>query len=161
MITSSYCFTRFILICRYYSDCLQSVFTFVLSASNVSITTHFYYLNLLFLFQFLKLRVHKLDLIVRNNLHLWQLDFFQFTHMFQLISWYILTIFKYKGILNEKKLVIILSIICIIAGGYFTMEYLKQKEKKNNFGNDKKHEWKSIFVIILKMYNLLHLQKIR
>ncbi|PEF72994.1 hypothetical protein COL87_30610, partial [Bacillus pseudomycoides] len=28
----------------------------------------------------------------------------------------------------KKKLVIILSIICIIAGGYFTMEYLKQKE---------------------------------
>ncbi len=30
----------------------------------------------------------------------------------------------------KKKLVIILSIICIIAGGYFTMEYLKYKEKK-------------------------------
>ncbi|MGG3528708.1 DUF1433 domain-containing protein [Bacillus pseudomycoides] len=29
-----------------------------------------------------------------------------------------------------KKLVIILSIICIIAGGYFTMEYLNQKEKE-------------------------------
>ncbi|OUB53025.1 DUF1433 domain-containing protein [Bacillus cereus] len=33
----------------------------------------------------------------------------------------------------KKKLVIILSIICIIAGGYFTMEYLKQKEKEEEF----------------------------
>ncbi|MGQ7104803.1 DUF1433 domain-containing protein [Bacillus cereus group sp. Bce041] len=33
----------------------------------------------------------------------------------------------------KKKLVIILSIICIIAGGYFTMEYLKQKEKEEKF----------------------------
>ncbi|HHL3303798.1 TPA: DUF1433 domain-containing protein, partial [Bacillus cereus] len=33
----------------------------------------------------------------------------------------------------KKKLVITLSIICIIAGGYFTMEYLKQKEKKEIF----------------------------
>ncbi|MED3347570.1 DUF1433 domain-containing protein [Bacillus thuringiensis] len=33
----------------------------------------------------------------------------------------------------KKKLVIILSIICIIAGGYFTMEYLKQKEKEEQF----------------------------
>ncbi|HDR8134460.1 MULTISPECIES: DUF1433 domain-containing protein [Bacillus cereus group] len=33
----------------------------------------------------------------------------------------------------KKKLVIILSIICIIAGGYFTMEYLKYKEKKEIF----------------------------
>ncbi|EEL25243.1 hypothetical protein BK721_01905 [Bacillus thuringiensis serovar nigeriensis] len=33
----------------------------------------------------------------------------------------------------KKKLVIILSIICIIAGGYFTMEYLKQKEKEERF----------------------------
>ncbi|MBZ4224039.1 DUF1433 domain-containing protein [Bacillus wiedmannii] len=33
----------------------------------------------------------------------------------------------------KKKLVIILSIICIIAGGYFTMEYLKHKEKKEIF----------------------------
>ncbi|MCX2827803.1 DUF1433 domain-containing protein [Bacillus pseudomycoides] len=33
----------------------------------------------------------------------------------------------------KKKLVIILSIICIIAGGYFTMEYLKQKEKEKKF----------------------------
>ena len=49
--------------------------------------------------------------------------------MFQLISWYILTILKYKDF-YEEKLVIILSIICIIAGGYFTMEYLKYKEKK-------------------------------
>ncbi|EEM13812.1 DUF1433 domain-containing protein [Bacillus pseudomycoides] len=30
----------------------------------------------------------------------------------------------------KKILVIVLSIICIIAGGYFTMEYLKQKEKE-------------------------------
>ncbi len=30
----------------------------------------------------------------------------------------------------KKKLVIILSIICIIAGGYFTMEYLKQKRRR-------------------------------
>ncbi|HFU7054793.1 TPA: DUF1433 domain-containing protein [Bacillus cereus] len=33
----------------------------------------------------------------------------------------------------KKKLAIILSIICIIAGGYFTMEYLKQKEKEEKF----------------------------
>ncbi|MCU5097966.1 DUF1433 domain-containing protein [Bacillus wiedmannii] len=33
----------------------------------------------------------------------------------------------------KKKLVIILSIICIIAGGYFTMEYLKQKEEEAKF----------------------------
>ncbi|MET3198037.1 hypothetical protein COD82_08770 [Bacillus cereus] len=33
----------------------------------------------------------------------------------------------------KKKLVIVLSIICIIAGGYFTMEYLKQKEKEEQF----------------------------
>ncbi len=32
-----------------------------------------------------------------------------------------------------KKAVIILSIICIIAGGYFTMEYLKQKEEEEKF----------------------------
>ncbi|MGG0152327.1 DUF1433 domain-containing protein [Bacillus mycoides] len=36
----------------------------------------------------------------------------------------------------KKKLVIILSIICIIAGGYFTMEYLKQKEKEEKFWKD-------------------------
>ncbi|PEJ46079.1 DUF1433 domain-containing protein [Bacillus wiedmannii] len=33
----------------------------------------------------------------------------------------------------KKKTVIILSIICIIAGGYFTMEYLKQKEEEAKF----------------------------
>ncbi|MGK8688436.1 DUF1433 domain-containing protein [Bacillus cereus] len=33
----------------------------------------------------------------------------------------------------KKKLAIILSIICIIAGGYFTMEYLKQKEIEEKF----------------------------
>ncbi|PFY96114.1 hypothetical protein COL60_30665, partial [Bacillus pseudomycoides] len=33
----------------------------------------------------------------------------------------------------KKKLVIILSIICIITGGYFTMEYLKQKEQEEKF----------------------------
>ncbi|HDR6297859.1 TPA: DUF1433 domain-containing protein [Bacillus cereus] len=33
----------------------------------------------------------------------------------------------------KKKTVIILSIICIIAGGYFTMEYLKQKEEEEKF----------------------------
>ncbi|PHA26384.1 hypothetical protein COE84_23775 [Bacillus wiedmannii] len=33
----------------------------------------------------------------------------------------------------KKKLVIVLSIICIIAGGYFTMEYLKQKEIEEKF----------------------------
>ncbi|MES9690096.1 MULTISPECIES: DUF1433 domain-containing protein [Bacillus cereus group] len=33
----------------------------------------------------------------------------------------------------KKKLVIVVSIICIIAGGYFTMEYLKQKEKEEQF----------------------------
>ncbi|HFU7057203.1 DUF1433 domain-containing protein [Bacillus cereus group sp. RP37] len=31
------------------------------------------------------------------------------------------------------KKVMILSIICIIAGGYFTMEYLKQKEEEEKF----------------------------
>ncbi|OSM10406.1 hypothetical protein BTH38_25500 [Bacillus toyonensis] len=33
----------------------------------------------------------------------------------------------------KKKLVIVVSIICIIAGGYFTMEYLKQKEIEEKF----------------------------
>ncbi|OSM09513.1 hypothetical protein BTH38_30140 [Bacillus toyonensis] len=33
----------------------------------------------------------------------------------------------------KKKLVIILSIICIIAGGYFTMEYLNKKEQEEKF----------------------------
>ncbi|KAA0745206.1 DUF1433 domain-containing protein [Bacillus sp. AY3-1] len=33
----------------------------------------------------------------------------------------------------KKKLLIILSIICIIAGGYFTMEYLKHKEQEEKF----------------------------
>ncbi|KLA29091.1 DUF1433 domain-containing protein [Bacillus cereus] len=33
----------------------------------------------------------------------------------------------------KKKLAIILSIICIIAGGYFTMEYLKHKEIEEKF----------------------------
>ncbi|KYZ67028.1 DUF1433 domain-containing protein [Bacillus cereus] len=33
----------------------------------------------------------------------------------------------------KKKTVIILSIICIIAGGYFTMEYLKQKVQEEKF----------------------------
>ncbi|MBJ8117791.1 MULTISPECIES: DUF1433 domain-containing protein [Bacillus] len=33
----------------------------------------------------------------------------------------------------KKKTVIILSIICIIAGGYFTMEYLKHKEQEEKF----------------------------
>ncbi|PEA56716.1 hypothetical protein CON64_00290 [Bacillus pseudomycoides] len=33
----------------------------------------------------------------------------------------------------KKKLIVILSIIFIIAGGYFTMEYLKQKEKEEKF----------------------------
>lgn len=33
----------------------------------------------------------------------------------------------------KKKLVIILSIICIITGGYFTMEYLKHKEIEEKF----------------------------
>ena len=53
--------------------------------------------------------------------------------MFQLISWYILTIFNFKGISYENKLVIFTFIICIIAGGYFTMEYLKQKEQEEKF----------------------------
>ncbi|PET39188.1 hypothetical protein CN520_19445 [Bacillus cereus] len=38
----------------------------------------------------------------------------------------------------KKKLVIVLSIICIIAGGYFTMEYLKQKEIEEKFWNEQK-----------------------
>ncbi|MGG1152200.1 DUF1433 domain-containing protein [Bacillus wiedmannii] len=33
----------------------------------------------------------------------------------------------------KKKLLIILSIICIIAGGYFTIEYLKHKEQEEKF----------------------------
>ncbi|MGG0274962.1 DUF1433 domain-containing protein [Bacillus rhizoplanae] len=33
----------------------------------------------------------------------------------------------------KKKLIVILSIFFIIAGGYFTMEYLKQKEKEEQF----------------------------
>ncbi|MEK5300161.1 DUF1433 domain-containing protein [Bacillus sp. FSL R10-2201] len=38
----------------------------------------------------------------------------------------------------KKKLIIVLSIICIIAGGYFTMEYLKQKEIEEKFWNEQK-----------------------
>ncbi|MEI5889825.1 DUF1433 domain-containing protein [Bacillus cereus] len=33
----------------------------------------------------------------------------------------------------KNKLVIFTFIICIIAGGYFTMEYLKQKEQEERF----------------------------
>ncbi|MGN7195914.1 DUF1433 domain-containing protein [Bacillus wiedmannii] len=33
----------------------------------------------------------------------------------------------------KKKMIIILSIICIITGGYFTMEYLKHKEQEEKF----------------------------
>ncbi|PGV56662.1 hypothetical protein COD94_27720 [Bacillus cereus] len=33
----------------------------------------------------------------------------------------------------KKKLVIILTIICIIAGGYIMMEYVKQKEKEEQY----------------------------
>ncbi|MDZ5609964.1 DUF1433 domain-containing protein [Bacillus pseudomycoides] len=33
----------------------------------------------------------------------------------------------------KKKMIITLSIICIIAGGYLTMEYVKQKEKEEQF----------------------------
>ena len=33
----------------------------------------------------------------------------------------------------KNKLVIFTFIICIIAGGYFTMEYLKQKEQEEKF----------------------------
>ncbi|MDM5187435.1 DUF1433 domain-containing protein [Bacillus sp. DX4.1] len=36
----------------------------------------------------------------------------------------------------KKNLIIVLSIICIITGGYFTMEYLKQKEKEEKFWKD-------------------------
>ncbi|BCC69402.1 hypothetical protein BCJMU51_1092 [Bacillus cereus] len=51
----------------------------------------------------------------------------------------------------KKKTVIILSIICIIAGGYFTMEYLKQKEQEEKFWKVQEARVKSIFIIILKM----------
>ncbi len=51
----------------------------------------------------------------------------------------------------KKKTVIILSIICIIAGGYFTMEYLNQKEQEEKFWKVQEARVKSIFIIILKM----------
>ena len=48
----------------------------------------------------------------------------------------------------KKKLVITLTIICIIAGGYIAMKYVEKKNKKSCFGRNKKHEWKSTFVIM-------------
>ncbi|SPT88598.1 Uncharacterised protein [Bacillus cereus] len=40
----------------------------------------------------------------------------------------------------KKVMILVVSAVVIIAGGYFTMEYLKQKEKKKSFGRHKRHE---------------------
>ncbi|EEL52864.1 MULTISPECIES: DUF1433 domain-containing protein [Bacillus] len=38
----------------------------------------------------------------------------------------------------KKVMILIVSAVVIIAGGYFTMEYLKQKEKEEKFWNEQK-----------------------
>ncbi|MEH7017913.1 MULTISPECIES: DUF1433 domain-containing protein [Bacillus] len=55
----------------------------------------------------------------------------------------------------KKVIIIILSIIFIITGGYFTMEYFKQKEKKEQF-------WKEQEVRVEKYihYNVKDVQSI-
>ncbi|MFF1990691.1 DUF1433 domain-containing protein [Bacillus mycoides] len=38
----------------------------------------------------------------------------------------------------KKIMILIVSVVMLIAGGYFTMEYLKQKEKEEKFWNEQK-----------------------
>ncbi|KAB7649607.1 DUF1433 domain-containing protein, partial [Bacillus sp. B2-WWTP-C-10-Post-4] len=38
----------------------------------------------------------------------------------------------------KKVMILIVSAVVIIAGGYFTMEYLKQKEIEEKFWNEQK-----------------------
>ncbi|QWH81883.1 DUF1433 domain-containing protein [Bacillus mycoides] len=38
----------------------------------------------------------------------------------------------------KKVLILVVSVVMLIAGGYFTMEYLKQKEKEEKFWNEQK-----------------------
>ncbi|MGG1140063.1 DUF1433 domain-containing protein [Bacillus mycoides] len=38
----------------------------------------------------------------------------------------------------KKIVILIVSVVMLIAGGYFTMEYLKQKEKEEKFWNEQK-----------------------
>ncbi|PGN39640.1 hypothetical protein CN962_29745 [Bacillus cereus] len=38
----------------------------------------------------------------------------------------------------KKVMILVVSAVVIIAGGYFTMEYLKQKEKEEKFWNEQK-----------------------
>ncbi|WP_410491490.1 DUF1433 domain-containing protein [Bacillus thuringiensis] len=38
----------------------------------------------------------------------------------------------------KKAMILVISAVILIAGGYFTMEYLKQKEKEEEFWNEQK-----------------------
>ncbi|MBK5347330.1 MULTISPECIES: DUF1433 domain-containing protein [Bacillus] len=38
----------------------------------------------------------------------------------------------------KKVMILVVSVVMLIAGGYFTMEYLKQKEKEEKFWNEQK-----------------------
>ncbi|MGG0220115.1 DUF1433 domain-containing protein [Bacillus mycoides] len=38
----------------------------------------------------------------------------------------------------KKVMILVVSAVMLIAGGYFTMEYLKQKEKEEKFWNEQK-----------------------
>ena len=38
----------------------------------------------------------------------------------------------------KKVMILVVSVVLLIVGGYFTMEYLKQKEKEEKFWNEQK-----------------------
>ncbi|PEK44152.1 hypothetical protein CN592_25065, partial [Bacillus toyonensis] len=38
----------------------------------------------------------------------------------------------------KKVMILVVSAVMLIAGGYFTIEYLKQKEKEEKFWNEQK-----------------------
>ena len=40
----------------------------------------------------------------------------------------------------KKVMILVVSAVVLIAGGYFTIEYLKQKEKEEKFWNEQKNE---------------------
>ncbi|OQD35238.1 hypothetical protein B1K97_00696 [Bacillus toyonensis] len=40
----------------------------------------------------------------------------------------------------KKVMILVVSAVMLIAGGYFTIEYLKQKEKEEKFWNEQKTE---------------------
>lgn len=61
----------------------------------------------------------------------------------------------------KKAIIIIISIIFIITGGYLGMEYLQKKNKRDCFGNNKRQELRNTFVIILKMCNRLPSQNMK